>query len=372
MRKVILIGLATLALVLAIPTVVLGSSILPTGGGETASVAFSHDTPETRTPRPWIGVTLANLNPRLAEGLGLSQETGVVVLYVIKDSPADAAQLQSGDIIVSVGETTVETVKDVAMAVRAANPGDALNIAVLRSAGEEGLQVTVGEHPWQTIPKPQLWPRFLPLIAHAGEGVHQVEITVEDPDGNPVALSFIRGTINAVGASSVTVTPKDGSATLDLTAGEGVHIIKGGQKASLSELAVNEEVIVVLSDGALEALVAAPFPTRHSARISPHGSGLVSPPRITLDLEGAIGPSLRFSDGNERLSGLRERLTQGLRQHRESLESFLDRDLSGQLFLERPFRDPGADGPPGSYRLHQGDPSPSPEGISGDGLTTQA
>src|SRR5690606_30795497 len=48
--------------------------------------------------KPFIGVTLAELNDRLAEQLGLDSSDGVVVMQVLRDSPANLAGLRPYDV----------------------------------------------------------------------------------------------------------------------------------------------------------------------------------------------------------------------------------------------------------------------------------
>ncbi|MBU0500144.1 MAG: trypsin-like peptidase domain-containing protein [Gammaproteobacteria bacterium] len=52
-----------------------------------------------RVVRGWIGVSAQNMTPELAEILKTKEIKGVVITGIIKDSPADAAGLQPGDIL---------------------------------------------------------------------------------------------------------------------------------------------------------------------------------------------------------------------------------------------------------------------------------
>ena len=251
MRKPLVIALLVVALMIVVPAVVLGGFALAERGGNGAA-------PPSRAssdgdPTPWLGVSVANLNPRLASRLDLSQETGVVVLHVIVGSPAADAGLQRGDILASVDGASVDGVKDVVQAVRDASPDDVLVLEVQRDGSTQSISVTVGEHPWKTQPVPLLWPRYLKAM---GGNVQRADLTVEDADGNAVDLSFVAGTIDAVSDGSVTVEPKDGAEDLTLTVGEGVHVSKGREKVDLADLASGDEVVVVLQDDALVALLA--------------------------------------------------------------------------------------------------------------------
>ncbi|MDZ7820486.1 MAG: trypsin-like peptidase domain-containing protein [Candidatus Marinimicrobia bacterium] len=62
-----------------------------------------------RVVRAWLGVTIQELNQDLARSLGLEEVNGVLISDVVKDSPADNAKLQSGDVIIKVNHETVRT-----------------------------------------------------------------------------------------------------------------------------------------------------------------------------------------------------------------------------------------------------------------------
>ena len=251
MRKPFIIALVVVALMIVVPAVVLGGFSLAGRGGDGATLPSSDSSDDD--PTPWLGVSIANLNAKLGSRLGLSQETGVVVLHVIVGSPANDAGLQRSDILVSVDGTSVDGVQSVAQAVRDASPDDVLALEVQRDDSTLSVDVTIGEHPWKTQSVPLLWPRY--LKAMDGK-VQRADLTVEDADGNAVDLSFIASTIDAVSEGSVTVEPADGSDDLSLTVGESVHVAKGWEKVELADLASGDEVIVVLQDEALVALVA--------------------------------------------------------------------------------------------------------------------
>jgi serine protease Do len=63
----------------------------------------------TRKP---LGMTVQNLTPEIARGLGLKSETGVVVASVVPGSPAAKADVRSGDVIQQVNKKPVKDVED--------------------------------------------------------------------------------------------------------------------------------------------------------------------------------------------------------------------------------------------------------------------
>ena len=71
-----------------------------------------------------IGLTVQNLTPEIANGLGLKDKTGVVVTRVIPDSPADKAGIKHGDIVKQMKKDTIKTEDDFRKAVGKIKPGE--------------------------------------------------------------------------------------------------------------------------------------------------------------------------------------------------------------------------------------------------------
>ena len=63
----------------------------------------------TRKP---LGMTVQNITPEIAKGLGLKSETGVVVASVVPGTPAANADIRSGDVIQQVNKKPVKDVED--------------------------------------------------------------------------------------------------------------------------------------------------------------------------------------------------------------------------------------------------------------------
>ena len=89
------------------------------------------------TPPVRLGMRLLAINPAVAEELGVEQvDSGVLVMAVEKEAPADAAGLRPGDIIVGVGKKPVGTPGEIVSALRAA--GEAGNETVALRVYRDG------------------------------------------------------------------------------------------------------------------------------------------------------------------------------------------------------------------------------------------
>ncbi|MGE5188530.1 MAG: Do family serine endopeptidase [Gemmatimonadota bacterium] len=95
--------------------------------------------------RGWLGVGIQPLTPELAESFGVKGEKGVVVNRVFPDSPAKAAGLRGGDIMIALGGVRVNGVKEFQKQVAAVAPGTSVSLEILRGGRRAKVQVTIAE-----------------------------------------------------------------------------------------------------------------------------------------------------------------------------------------------------------------------------------
>jgi serine protease Do len=88
-----------------------------------------------------LGITVQNLTPEIAKGLGLKKETRVVVTQVEPGSPAANAGIQTGDVIREVNRKPVKDVEDFVQKVEKAKGPD--NVLFLIQRGQNNLFAAV-------------------------------------------------------------------------------------------------------------------------------------------------------------------------------------------------------------------------------------
>ncbi|MCY4624435.1 MAG: PDZ domain-containing protein [Chloroflexi bacterium] len=192
-----------------------------------------------------VGAVIASLNADLAEKLEIETEEGVVIVKVTADGPADDAGLQSGDVIVSIGGNTVETVSNAVTAVRDADVGDTLTFVVDREGESANLSFDVTVEEGYGLRGASLNLRGLGNFRGVLSG---------DEEG-PVDITVSKVTVSAIGEDSVTLTPtEDGNDDITATVTNDSMIFKDGGKAELSDLAVDDEGYAVVIDGDLSVL----------------------------------------------------------------------------------------------------------------------
>lgn len=93
----------------------------------------------------WLGVSLQELTPRLRDAMDLDPDTrGVVVASVFRGSPASAAGLREGDVIIELDDERVRSVQEAVDVVRRLAPGKKILVVVMRDGDQRGLGATLG------------------------------------------------------------------------------------------------------------------------------------------------------------------------------------------------------------------------------------
>ena len=64
-----------------------------------------------RTKRGWLGVFIQEITPDIADSLGLETESGALVSSVHPEGPAQAAGVQTGDIVIEFDGKTIEDMR---------------------------------------------------------------------------------------------------------------------------------------------------------------------------------------------------------------------------------------------------------------------
>lgn len=94
---------------------------------------------------PYLGVSLTNLNPQVAERFGISVETGALVTGVDPNGPANEAGIGRETVITAVSSERIETAGDLLAALREYRPGDRVNLIVVEDGNEREVAVELGE-----------------------------------------------------------------------------------------------------------------------------------------------------------------------------------------------------------------------------------
>lgn len=98
-----------------------------------------------KVARGWLGVAQKELTPELAEQLGLAEPSGSLVSEVWEDSPAKAAGIRAGDVIVAWNGAAVESPLELSQFVASTPVGQEVEVELQRDGERQRLRVRVSE-----------------------------------------------------------------------------------------------------------------------------------------------------------------------------------------------------------------------------------
>ena len=96
---------------------------------------------------PFLGISSVNVTQAIAAQAGLSVDYGVYVGRVSPGSPAAAAGIQPGDVILSIGGKKIDENNSFSEVLFAYKPGDKVDLVILRNNKQMTVTVTLGERP---------------------------------------------------------------------------------------------------------------------------------------------------------------------------------------------------------------------------------
>jgi S1-C subfamily serine protease len=151
------------------------NSQIATGGGGNGNVGIGFAIPidtvraeikqlETKgeVEHAFLGITGGTITPELAKALNLPVKEGVIVQTVVKGGPADEAGIEGGntaatingeevrlggDIVTDANGKEVATMEELIETIQDSQPGDELELKILRDGKEKTADVTLGAQP---------------------------------------------------------------------------------------------------------------------------------------------------------------------------------------------------------------------------------
>jgi serine protease DegS len=112
-----------------------------------------------RVIRGWLGIESHELPPDMARQLGLTAATqGVIISGVYRESPADGAGLQPGDVITHINGKALPDGRTGMLRVSRLLPGDQASLNILRNGQALTLEIIVGSRPPPPTPSAQQIP----------------------------------------------------------------------------------------------------------------------------------------------------------------------------------------------------------------------
>ncbi len=99
--------------------------------------------------RGWIGVEVQDVTPELAESFNLGTQQGALIAGVLRDAPADKADIHPGDVVVDIAGKQVTDSSELLNLISDLPPGKSAKIKVIRTQKAMTVEVNIGTRPKQ-------------------------------------------------------------------------------------------------------------------------------------------------------------------------------------------------------------------------------
>ena len=183
----------------------------------------------------WLGVRIRDLSEQEMEDIskrfGMREGFGAVIVEVIKETPAAAAGLRNGDLVVAFRDRPVVDTRGLQRAVSSTEVGETVRLTVLRQdEGRRPVQVRVGR---------------MPEAMAADRVAAEYGFLVRDPDGQPELGGARPSPVPSVAA----VVPRTRAERAGLQVGDVLTEVAGRPVISID--AVREALLAAGPDGPL-------------------------------------------------------------------------------------------------------------------------
>ncbi|HUI01708.1 MAG TPA: trypsin-like peptidase domain-containing protein [Nitrososphaerales archaeon] len=118
---------------------------------ETIKRVIDQITRNGRVVRPWLGISGMDVNKFVARRYGLAVEQGVLLAEVLHEGPARDAGLRVGDIVVKIGESKVDGMKDLVVALSHMEIGTEVSIQFVRNGTSYETRLKLRETPEKLV-----------------------------------------------------------------------------------------------------------------------------------------------------------------------------------------------------------------------------
>ncbi len=132
---------------------------------------------EGKVIRGWLGVTIQDMTPELAQKFGLKTTAGALVSEVFKDSPAHKAGIKRGDVITAYDGRAVTGVSSLRNMVAQSKVGSEVVVTIVREGRSNKLRITIDELPKEFSEVSSAPPDERPDDVKALAGITVTELT---------------------------------------------------------------------------------------------------------------------------------------------------------------------------------------------------
>ena len=104
-----------------------------------------------KVTRGWLGVSIQEVDPGLAEKLSLDGPMGALITQTLDGTPAEESGLRRGDVILAINDEAIRNMNHLRAVVAMYKPVTTISISILRDGQTQNISVTLGERSAQAL-----------------------------------------------------------------------------------------------------------------------------------------------------------------------------------------------------------------------------
>ena len=170
---------------------------------------------EGKVVRPWLGISVQDLTPEMAEQFQVKEKEGVLVAQVHQGTGAEKAGLASGDIIKSVDDKAIKNTTELIKEIQKKKVGQKVKLSVVRDGKAMTIEITTSAMPDK------------PEALREKEGEEKLGATVQELTPQLAARYRIS---NEIKRGVVVISVEDGSPADEMGLREGDVILEINRK----------------------------------------------------------------------------------------------------------------------------------------------
>ena len=170
---------------------------------------------EGKVIRPWLGISVQDLTPEMAEQFQVKEKEGVLVAQIHQGTGAEKAGLASGDIIKSVDDKAIKNTTELIKEIQKKKVGQKLKLSVVRDGKAMTIEITTSAMPDK------------PEALKEKEGEEKLGATVQELTPQLAARYRIS---NEIKRGLVVISVEDGSPADEMGLREGDVILEINRK----------------------------------------------------------------------------------------------------------------------------------------------
>ncbi|MBC8214474.1 MAG: Do family serine endopeptidase [Candidatus Marinimicrobia bacterium] len=102
-----------------------------------------------KVSRGWLGVSIQDIDKNMAKVLNLNNLQGAIITQVLADSPAEKGGFKEQDVIIQVGENSVNDASHLKNLVATQRPNKKVKFLVIRNGNEKKITIKLADRPKQ-------------------------------------------------------------------------------------------------------------------------------------------------------------------------------------------------------------------------------